>query len=800
MTFIITDIDRGNGQGCEICKLAFSRQAALYEHYRRKHSIVFDAVSQESSVKAKKLKNRVERVKTKPEKAKVNPVKAGVSLLHDVTQQTTAAISLPNGLSYNVKVDNSNNVKDDIGQLNDTTIINDAATLIKTGQLTSTHGVHEVPHSDLSTDPALYSNSILPGSSLLVSSSGLSGSSNLTGSSVLVIMGPQTGYTINSTTSSVCATQASKILVLPDTSKSNATSALTDLYNHQNHQDYEKDGDHSCIDKSVSKCNNLDNRTQTVFAKSFHKQISHNRTEAYGQSVSQTTDKVKGPSNNETKLDSFKTEVCQSVSKESSIVKSLSNDSTGIQENLNENYIIKPEEQTVYSKPDEEDQKAVTDKRSMSKSLAYCTRNFKKRGRLAPVSGKIPQELDMPDFCFIYFVTHGGKNEKSMHVGKDQFKCLFCTYVVRWRNSMCRHMREEHENELLSGAALMTPSQTASENGKVMKMTEYIAMEKAEKPNKRIRGVETQDMLGEYTCEQCGKVFNRLRYWRMHIQSHKRKKDVLCALCSKTFKTQQNLIQHLKSHEEREPYKCPECDFVSSVNIAIHKHRQIHSGNSQICEICGQAYSDKSTLKKHKQVHDPSRPFGCSISGCTWRFRTKTMCDAHIQGHGSKRTFKCEVCGYAFRQKHHLQRHEKVVHNIVHEPKPSYSSYYSNKDTEFSDNQFEDISNDGQNEMEVPQGVNLIMNDGNISNVITPDHFDLESALQNGQLVIATDDGSINYEMSDISSNVVYQTLLPDGEAQHFETQTICIPQTDPSSMVYEEVEAVQSEVEIEQS
>jgi uncharacterized Zn finger protein len=361
-------------------------------------------------------------------------------------------------------------------------------------------------------------------------------------------------------------------------------------------------------------------------------------------------------------------------------------------------------------------------------------------------------------------------------------------------------MREDHDKELLSGAALITPLHLGTENGKLMKMTEYIALETAEKPNKRMRGVETQDMLGEYPCEQCGKVFNRLRYWRMHLQSHKRNKDFLCALCSKTFKTQRNLIQHLKSHEEKEPYKCPECDFESAVNIAIHKHRQIHSGNSLICEICGQAYSDKSTLKKHKQVHDPARPFGCSIAGCTWRFRSKVMCDAHIQGHGSKRTFKCEVCGYAFRQKHHLQRHEKVVHNIVHEPKPSYT-YYSNRDqTEFNQNHFEDISNDGQNEMEVSQGVNLIINEGNMSNVITADHFDLESALQNGQLVIATDNSNINYEMSDIGSNIVYQTLLPDGEAQQFEAQTICIPQTDTSQMVYEEVETIQSEVEIEQS
>ncbi|KAL4234541.1 hypothetical protein ACF0H5_006184 [Mactra antiquata] len=421
-----------------------------------------------------------------------------------------------------------------------------------------------------------------------------------------------------------------------------------------------------------------------------------------------------------------------------------------------------------------------------------------KRPKLTQIPGKIPQELNMSDFYFLKLTAKSGHNNARCS-GKDVFQCLFCEKTMKWRSDMCRHMRQYHVEKLDSGKALKSPDGLQCANGIVMKMTDYIELENVLKPNKRKRGIETQDLPGDFECEVCGKVFHKLRNLRFHRHVHETGNEYLCSICSKLLKTKAIFERHLKTHQEKQTYKCTQCDFESSVNIAIHRHRQIHNSDSHLCETCGLAYKDKSTLSKHKKVHDLSRPFACTHPGCSWRFMTEVMCNAHIRSHSSKRKYKCTMCGYAFFQKHHLQRHEKIVHNIVHKTKSDYDSYNWKIDS----NSESELNNDikDANSLEVSHEVNLIINESNIPGVMSTEHFDLETALQSGQLVIANDDGtSVNYEMSDLGSNIVYQTLLHDGVGQQFETQTVCIAPNDSGEVNFHEVNSVQAEVEIEQS
>lgn len=822
MIIYVSDVDRGVGRGCEICNLAFSRQSALCEHYRRKHSIFFDS-EQDSTIANVKRSKRLARDKEK----------VIIGERSDTgNQQTNATVNLPNGLKLNVVMENKNC---DIAAVNDITDLSenlksngtdresviglcsseltDGGSLIETRYLDTTKPFSVSAANDVTTVLSDSISFIAPTPSLTCSSASVGTSAQTTIASTCSantsLIGSQTATTsIMLNSSSLPTSQISSL----NTSTIFSTQELANEYqlcNSVNKVIYEISESTAITCGNFSKNDAVDQSglgTKYIIVRHLPKLTANNKTgsnlqvtgEVIGESVS------KGERIN--KMDVHGTDtVCVNEKVTNDTVKLSEVDSPS--KNVENNSLLTTNESEVkpelgYSVSGKGMKIETSDASTVDSSVNLKLKKFKKKSKLSPAAGKIPQELDMPDFYFLNIVTKSGTHVKNIHAGKDQFKCLFCASVTKWRGNMCRHMREAHSNLLESGGALIMPLQLNTRDGKVMKMTEYIDMEMAKKPNKRKRGVETQDLPGDFPCGQCGKVFNRLRYLRIHLQQHKLQKDFLCALCSKTFMTKNNLNQHLKTHEEREPYKCPECDFESSVNIAIHKHRQIHNANSLLCDICGQAYSDKSTLKKHKQVHDSSRPFGCTIPGCTWRFRTKIMCDAHIQGHGTKRTFKCDLCGYAFRQKHHLQRHEKVVHNIVHDPKPVYRPYFNNADADFNENHFENISTEDRQEMEVSQGVNLIINEGNISNLTTLDHFDLESTLQNGhtQLVIAAHDGTINYEMSDIGNNVVYQTFLPDGEVQQFETQTVSIPQSDGDQIAYEGVETVQSEVEIEQS
>lgn len=393
------------------------------------------------------------------------------------------------------------------------------------------------------------------------------------------------------------------------------------------------------------------------------------------------------------------------------------------------------------------------------------TRFSLKASSFAKGGKTLPLELNMPDFYFIHRIEQLGQVSDSQTAGgRDQFVCILCGEKVNWRRTICRHMRDKHLVALNTGEAASVPEvHDNSANGKLMKMSDYIDMETNRKFGKKLRGVEKQDVTGIFPCEKCGKMFNRLRNYRKHMTTHKDEKDYLCSICVKNFKTADYLRQHMKGHEKkREPYKCSECDFTSSVNIAIHQHRQIHNKNTFLCEICGSAYNDKSTLAKHMRVHDPSRPFSCPFEGCSWRFHNRSMCDAHIQSHTTVAKFPCNLCGYAFRKKHHLRRHESVVHNLVSEQQ---SVFPKNK-----------ISDRGPDHTEYVSQGNPAVDESNSHPVIAErDQFDFDTSLPNGQLVIATDENNINYEIADMGTSIVYQTLLQDGDGNQLDSQTILL-------------------------
>eukprot|EP00105_Crassostrea_gigas_P009823 XP_011424917.1 PREDICTED: zinc finger protein 490 [Crassostrea gigas] len=381
------------------------------------------------------------------------------------------------------------------------------------------------------------------------------------------------------------------------------------------------------------------------------------------------------------------------------------------------------------------------------------------------------QETQEGDYFFIFYMEE--KEGQSIGYGKMMLKCLHCSYVTDFKASLSRHMKKEHPDMINLHSKIkivMHGNEKDFKDQKVMKMSEYNAIQASErrkKNGKKIRGVETQDLVGNYTCGICSKVFNRLRYLRKHVLTHQNNQQFLCDECGKSFKTKTYLTAHRKTHK-KEAFHCRQCDFVSTVALAIHTHRQIHTEGSVICDICGTAYSDKSTLLKHKQVHDISRPYACDFPGCTFRFKTELRCNAHIKNHSNTQgQFKCHKCNYVFRYKHHLKRHEAKKHGLI------TSGVEKSKDGDQEDS----LKSLVIEEIHEIDSVNLI-----VDHEINRDQFNLQSALQNSSLVIATDEegNAVNYEVADISMNVQYQTLMSGTDlACQADGHSMLMPQSD---------------------
>lgn len=79
------------------------------------------------------------------------------------------------------------------------------------------------------------------------------------------------------------------------------------------------------------------------------------------------------------------------------------------------------------------------------------------------------------------------------------------------------------------------------------------------------------------------------------------------------------------------------------------------------CEICGKKYRCKSSLRKHRKIHDA--PLKCDL--CVKGFSSEDSYNRHMKLHDGFRPFKCDHCYNTFTAAGHLKTHMKRLHNIL---------------------------------------------------------------------------------------------------------------------------------------
>ncbi|XP_035680317.1 zinc finger protein 660-like [Branchiostoma floridae] len=360
-----------------------------------------------------------------------------------------------------------------------------------------------------------------------------------------------------------------------------------------------------------------------------------------------------------------------------------------------------------------------------------------------------PTQEQKGDFNFV-LITETIKGS-TFEYGKIAFKCLYCDFKGFSKSAIVLHMQDRHQ-DVLNGDQNVQPKEVVnSKNAKVTSLSAYNQSSKestkrTKKSRRRRTGGPKPNAEGQFPCVKCNKMFHRSRSLRIHLETHRTERNFLCDTCGKAFKSRTRLTVHRKVHKEK-IFKCIQCDFTSTVNAAIHAHRQVHSQGSVLCDICGSAYTDKSTLNKHMRVHSRDRPYACTIQGCTWRFKSETMCKAHIRGHTTQGRFKCSVCGYVFRHKHHLQRHETKMHGVQlskSRPQPRHEK----------------------------QTITTQVVQPDLTLPPLPGHLQ--------QVVVATDSqgNALTYEAADLSAlNISYQTLISSQDTRTIFTTSAHDPQ-----------------------
>ncbi|XP_037044566.1 zinc finger protein 287-like [Bradysia coprophila] len=182
-----------------------------------------------------------------------------------------------------------------------------------------------------------------------------------------------------------------------------------------------------------------------------------------------------------------------------------------------------------------------------------------------------------------------------------------------------------------------------------------------------------------YQCSVCGREYRSFVGLQKHMKSHHvtAGDEFFCDICkvSRNFETKANIEEHMKDKHCGAPKKqpvmnCSTCnkEFFTRKQFTAHMRRHDRS-KWKSCPICHKTYDN---VKRHMNgKHFNIKNHICDICGSA--FKQWTSLKEHIESRHTSQEFFCEICqnGKGFRSKEYLKRHFAKVHNKGHTKVPA---------------------------------------------------------------------------------------------------------------------------------
>ena len=309
-------------------------------------------------------------------------------------------------------------------------------------------------------------------------------------------------------------------------------------------------------------------------------------------------------------------------------------------------------------------------------------------------------------------LKHFAKNHSEVD---KRYPCDTCQYVAKHIHDLKVHKRGMHREKIHKcdqcDEAFRLPSALRLHNERVHLKIKYMCNHCGKiylnKPS-LIEHEKTHKTDKPLHCDQCDYKTNTT----YNLYNHKRRNHVdignfKCNECGRVFKRMENLNKHIKSHNPQE--KCDDCGKLFPSKQTLSQHKRMHLPDKPFrCEICGDKFTYKQNLDSHMNTHSDVKPFSCDQ--CSMTFVRKGNLTQHLKTHSDVKPYSCDQCSLTFRLPHHLRNHINSNHlglkrkndqaksslkiSKTKRTKTSVSESYSDTDTEyFNEHQNVDTNN-----------------------------------------------------------------------------------------------------------
>lgn len=152
----------------------------------------------------------------------------------------------------------------------------------------------------------------------------------------------------------------------------------------------------------------------------------------------------------------------------------------------------------------------------------------------------------------------------------------------------------------------------------------------------------------------CGKGFYHACHLTRHKLVHLDERPHRCSTCGRGFTQASNLRSHQASHSGEwqlcsicgKSYRCLRNHVISQHSHELHAHELPASNSMAACQVCGRKFPNMSQLRVHQRSHTGEKPFQCDICGRS--DRVKELLRDHRYTHSGEKPYRCSLCSKSF--------------------------------------------------------------------------------------------------------------------------------------------------------